>query len=109
MPRPVWLPVWPRVWLRVCCALSVDPTLGSPETTEADAMQTEGQATWPVTVRGSNGAQHAGATPLGPEALGYLTWTPDGYVFVPVVRGDPTPLALLDLREWISEFEEGCF
>ena len=41
-------------------------------------MQTDDLAMWPVTVR--HGAH---AIPLGPEALGYLTRTSDGYAFVP--------------------------
>jgi hypothetical protein len=47
--------------------------------------------------------------PLTPGAIGYLTETPDGYMFVSLPRPEWRPHKMQNKPEWSTELEESCF
>ena len=50
------------------------------------------------------------SVPVGPEALGYLTATSDGYLFVRSTRpGIENAPAEQCAQPWTLQFEESCF
>jgi hypothetical protein len=78
--------------------------------TQEASEKMDATETYAVTVHFSGGENCDASVPLGPEALGYLTATSDGYVFVRSAR----PETDIDRAEqnppwWTLQPEESCF
>jgi hypothetical protein len=78
--------------------------------TEQASLMTNAADTFEVIVLLSRDEGSEASIPLGPEALGYLTATSDGYVFVrcpqpesDIVQAERNPAC------WTLQVEESCF
>ena len=75
-----------------------------------NSLMTDSSDKFGVMVLFSRDQKREPSVPLGPEALGYLTATSDGYVFVPATRpGIENVPAERSPRPWTPQFEESCF
>ena len=78
--------------------------------TEDASVMTNAPDQYRVVVLFSRDADGAASVPLGPEALGYLTATSDGYMFVRSMPGDNEILQVEHSSPWWTvELEESCF